>query len=201
MSEKFKKRILKSPELNEILEITGGFRKAMSFIDFEKLLKEQDLELKYETEEFDRKENYANEIIVQAGVIILDAKKIVVTSRSSNERRGKSYVNRITNNASIITSSSETDQYDWQGIIDQKIKHDNIKVEKGEPDIIAVNNIKNGYIFLVKIVRTDTKKVLGGLGTDKEVKAYDIMQTFYTLREIKEMENNILKLALEKVEK
>jgi len=184
------KHILQSPPLSEVVDAAGGFRQA-------KVLNELGLELDFEGRTFASKDEYRQLPIVQRSVVLLNEplQQVAVSQRMPEESKGQRFIK----GASILISSDPGSTA--QQVLDKKVDHRDVVVPDEPLELISVNNFRGGYVFLVTVVRTDVDRVLGGKGTDKQLRFFPVADALEALGgDGKEMECNILRLVLSELD-
>ncbi len=184
-------KLILTSDLQQILEELGDYRDVKNY-------GEVSSPIDYERQKFRTKEEYANLVIVQRCLILINdiRSQVAVVGRSEIERRDRREVPRITSGASVLFSSSPFQHA--QSILDRTVEH-RITTPIVRPhriDFVSVNDVKGGYVFLVRTLMVNPKEIDGGKEPDKELQFMSIEDADSILRQEKrEMERNILKAA------
>ena len=189
MSSKQIQKLVLTTELEPLLDELGGHRNVKSYGEISS-------SITYEQRAFQQKEDYADLVIVQRALMIIDNTKerVAVVGRAETEVVAGGETPRITSGASILFSHSTEENA--QKILNAKVDHRGITVlnPEKEADLVSANDVKAGYVFLVRIVRTELKKILSGKEPDKTVQILSIAEAMEALKD-KEMERNFLSAA------
>ena len=145
----------------------------------------------------DKKADYKDLVIVQRALLITGntREEVAMTVRKETEIQSGQAVPRITSGPTILFSHSPDE--DPQAILDANFEHDGIDVSGQDSlELVAVNDVKGGYVFLVRVCRVHLHKILSGKDPDKEFQISGRRMALVALiNSGKNMEKNLLNSA------
>src|SRR3989344_4780829 len=179
-------KLILTSDLGPLLDELGGYTQVKQY-------REISSTIRYKKYKFEKKEDYAELTVVQRCLVLLDniRAQVAVVGRAETERRDEADVPRITSGASILLSSSPFQHA--KSILNRAVEHHMTTpiIQPHRIDLVSVNDVKGGYLFLVRSLMVNPENVHAGKEPDKALQFMPTKKADAILaQEKREMERN-----------